>query len=165
VVKREEQAEYEWLFRAAYPSVLRSVYLIMRDRGRAEEVCQDAFIQLHERWSTVSDYERPEAWVRKVAVRMAVRQAGRDRKRAVLERATPPPAPPAPTSDPELADALAELTHMQRAAVVLYYYEDRPVLEVARLLQVSTSTVKQHLHRARARLAQSLGEGVEEDVR
>jgi RNA polymerase sigma-70 factor (ECF subfamily) len=51
---------------------------------------------------------------------------------------------------------------MQRAAVVLYYWEDRPVAEIARVLEVSESTVKQHLHRARHRLAELLEEEDEE---
>ena len=50
------------------------------------------------------------------------------------------------------------LAPRQRAAVVLHYYDDLPVLEVARVLNVSESTIKQHLHRARARLAELLGE-------
>jgi RNA polymerase sigma factor (sigma-70 family) len=164
-MKRAERAEYEWLFRATYPSVLRSTYLVMRDRGRAEEVCQEAFIRLLERWSTVCDYERPEAWVRKVAIRMAIREAGRDRKRSTLERSAVAPSGAPRPADSDLESAIGQLSHMQRAAIVLYYYEDRPVLEVARVLQVSPSTVKQHLFRARARLAEALDEEVTEDVR
>ncbi len=164
-MRRAERAEYEWLFRASYPSVRRSVYLVLRDLGRAEEICQDAFVQLWEKWSVVSQYEHPEAWVRKVAVRMAIREAGRERRRPWLERAATPETGTTPAHDVALAEAVAALTPMQRAAVVLYYYEDRPVLEVARVLQVSASTVKQHLHRARARLAETLGEEVEDDVR
>jgi RNA polymerase sigma-70 factor (ECF subfamily) len=53
---------------------------------------------------------------------------------------------------------------MQRAAVVLFYWEDQSVREVARALQVSESTVKQHLYRARHRLADVLGEQVSDDV-
>ena len=60
--------------------------------------------------------------------------------------------------------AVAALAPMQRAAVVLYYWEDRPVAEIAELLGVSESTVKQHLHRGRARLASVLHEEVSEDV-
>ena len=165
-MRRAEREEFEWLFRAAYPSVRRAVYLVMRDPAGAEEVAQDAFVRLYEKWSTVSGYEHPEAWVRKVAVRMAIREAGRERRRPLLEGTTTAVAttqvdPP----DIALAEAVATLTPMQRAAVVLYYFEDRPVLEVARVLQVSTSTVKQHLHRARARLAATLGEEVDGDVR
>ncbi len=46
--------------------------------------------------------------------------------------------------------------------MALYYLEDLPVDEVATLLNVSTSTVKQHLHRARARLSTLLSETTEE---
>jgi RNA polymerase sigma-70 factor (ECF subfamily) len=53
---------------------------------------------------------------------------------------------------------------MQRAAVVLYYWADQPVQEIARTLAVSESTVKQHLFRARGRLAELLREEVGEDV-
>ena len=60
---------------------------------------------------------------------------------------------------------MAALAPMQRAAVALYYWEDRPVLEIARLLQVSESTVKQHLYRAREHLAVALREEVTGDVR
>jgi RNA polymerase sigma-70 factor (ECF subfamily) len=167
-VHQRQRDEYEWLFRATYPAVLRTVFLITRDRARAEDVCQDAYLQLLEHWSKVSDYEHPEAWVRKVAVRMAVKTSRRDARRFRLEiagrdRLDETHAENWP--DLDLADALASLTPMQRAAVILYYLEDRPVLEVARVLQVSTSTVKQHLHRARHRLADLLGEGVTEDVR
>lgn len=164
-MRRAERAEFEWLFRAAYPSVRRSVYLVTRDVGRAEEVTQDAFVRLYEKWSTVSGYEHPEAWVRKVAIRMAIRAVARDRRRPVLESASATPIPDAEPPDVALADAVSGLTPMQRAAVVLYYFEDRPVLEVARVLQVSESTVKQHLHRARSRLAAVLGEEVDDDVR
>jgi RNA polymerase sigma factor (sigma-70 family) len=161
---KQDRVEYEWLYRASYPNLLRTVYLIVRDRGRAEEVCQDAYLQLLQHWSTVAHYERPEAWVRRVAIQLAVRQAKRERTRKVLERAGPTERADT-LPDVDLANAIATLAPMQRAVVVLYYLEDRPVLEVARLLQVSESTVKQHLFRARARLAELLGEEVTEDVR
>ena len=54
------------------------------------------------------------------------------------------------------------LSPRQRAAVALYYLDDRPVDEIAHLMGVSTSTVKQHLHRARAELALVLAEAPEE---
>ena len=44
------------------------------------------------------------------------------------------------------------LAPTQCAAVVWYYYEDLPVVEVARILVVSEPTVKQHLYQARTRL-------------
>jgi RNA polymerase sigma-70 factor (ECF subfamily) len=47
---------------------------------------------------------------------------------------------------------------------VLFYFDDQPVKQIARALVVSESTVKQHLHRARLRIADLLREEVHEDV-
>ncbi|MFK5636117.1 RNA polymerase sigma factor [Ornithinimicrobium sp. LYQ103] len=157
--------DYEWVYRASFTSTARTVFLIVGDRAVAEEITQEAFIKLLQKWSTVADYERPEAWARKVAVRMAVRHVGRERTRPLRERAAQPDPVDPVLPDPDVAAAVATLAPMQRAAVVLYYWEDRPVLEIARLLQVSESTVKQHLHRARARLAERLNEEVSGHVR
>ena len=159
-----DRQEYERLFRACYPSVLRSVVLITRDRARAEEACQDAFVLLLQRWSVVSEYERPEAWVRTVAVRGALRTVRRDSRRSALElvrhrRVDDVVTPDWP--DVDLARALTQLPAKQRAAVVLHYLEDLPVTEVAKALEVSDSTVKQHLFRARRHLAALLSETVE----
>lgn len=159
-----DRREYEALFRASFTSVARTVFLVVHDRAVAEELTQDAFVKLLGSWSTVSAYERPEAWVRKVAVRMALRHLSRERSRPVREmRAYAVPAPPA-DPDPDVAAAVRQLAPMQRAAVVLHYFEDRPVAEIADVLRVSESTVKQHLYRARARLAQALGEELVSDV-
>jgi RNA polymerase sigma factor (sigma-70 family) len=163
VVRDEDQRDYESLFRAAYPRVVRTVFVIVHDRGRAEEISQDAFVQLLGHWKAVSQYERPEAWVRRVAVRLAVRRAHRENVRGILERrVTSPPEEVLP--DIDLARAVAVLAPMQRAAIVLYYLEDRPIKEISEILQVSESTVKQHLYRARSRLAVELGEEVTDDV-
>ncbi|WP_406832284.1 sigma-70 family RNA polymerase sigma factor [Pedococcus sp. KACC 23699] len=164
-MQRDEQRDYEWVYRTGFTSVARTVFLIVNDRAVAEEITQDAFLKLLQKWSVVSDYERPEAWTRKVAVRMAVRYVGRERSRPQRERRAQPLLADPPLPDPDVARAVATLAPMQRAAVALYYWEDRPVLEIARILQVSESTVKQHLHRARARLAETLDEEVSGDVR
>jgi RNA polymerase sigma-70 factor (ECF subfamily) len=159
--------EFEWVFRSAYASVLRTVFAVLHDRGQAEEVTQDAFIKLYERWSGIVVIDQPEAWVRRVAVRMAIKQAQRARARPTLtlvgEGEVLDHLP-----DLDLARALMQLPGRQRAAVALHYLDDRPVEEIAELLGVSTSTVKQHLFRARSRLAVLLGErseGVTDDAR
>ncbi len=163
VVDAEGRPGYELLFRREFAMVARTVFLIVHDRGRAEEIAQDAFVKLLQRWATVSSYERPDAWVRRVAIRMAVRQASRELRRPSIEKLSAG-AGGERVADLDLAVAVAALAPMQHAAVVLYYWEDRPVAEIAELLGVSDSTVKQHLHRGRARLASVLHEEVSEDV-
>lgn len=156
-LERTESNEYERLFRVEFPSVLRTVELIVREHARAEEIAQDAFLQLLLRWSKISRYERPDAWVRRVAIRLAVRSIRRDELWRRLREALVPSveAPPSPY---DLGGAIRRLSASQRAAVVLHYYEDRPTAEIAGILGCSESTARVHLHNARKRLAQLLEE-------
>jgi RNA polymerase sigma factor (sigma-70 family) len=154
--RREDDAAYDWFFRTEYPSVLKTAYLITHDREAAKDVTQEAFIQLLQHWRKVSRYERPDAWVRRVAIRIAVRQGRKLR----LQRSTEV-EPVAPTSmhiDPDLVKEIRALPAMQRAAIVLFYFEDRPVSEIAEILDCAQSTAKVHLHRGRKTLAERLGE-------
>jgi DNA-directed RNA polymerase specialized sigma24 family protein len=63
--------EYRWMFAAEYPAVVRTVYLVLHDYSRSEEIAQDAFVQLLRHWNKVRRYEAPGAWVRRVAIRLA----------------------------------------------------------------------------------------------
>jgi RNA polymerase sigma-70 factor (sigma-E family) len=157
--------EFRWLFAAEYPAVVRTVFLVLHDHGRAEEIAQDAFVQLLRRWDKVSRYEAPEAWVRRVAIRLAVREARRERRRAVLRASDSMPATVYDAvMDVDLLKAIRSLPARQRSVVVLFYYEDRPMDEIAEIVGCSTSTGWVHLHRARKRLGALLGEEVRNDA-
>jgi DNA-directed RNA polymerase specialized sigma24 family protein len=103
----------------------------------------------------VSSYDNPGAWVRRVALRQAVRAARRARHVPQFSRAG------VSCECDEVLDvraAVASLPPAQRAAVVLRYLHDLPVAEVARTLGCSEGTAKTHLFRARKSLAARLGE-------
>lgn len=163
-MRASEQREYDWYFRASFGPVSRTVFLVVHDRELAEDITQEALYRMLRNWRTVSTYERPEAWVRRVAIRIAVRELQRRAARAGKERLGQP-VPYDELPDPDVARAVGDLAPMQRAAVVLFYWEDRPVHEIAEVLAVSDSTVKQHLFRARQRLAAVLEEGVNDSAR
>jgi DNA-directed RNA polymerase specialized sigma24 family protein len=154
-------AEYSALFRSEFARVARTVSLIVHDRERAEDITQDAFVQLLRHWPKVSGYERPDAWVRRVAIRLAVRAVRRDKLWAMVGRQIPVAAPLGPR-DLDVVNAVRRLPGMQRAAVVLFYYEDRPIVEIADLLGCAEATARVHLHRGRRRLAEILGEEVDD---
>ena len=101
--------------------------------------------------------ERPGAWVRRVAIRMAVRSSKRDRIRAVLERQSTVTERD-PIVDIDLAAAIRKLPTRQQAAVVLFYLDDLPVVEIGHILGCPAVTVRSMLHRARVRLAEVLRE-------
>jgi RNA polymerase sigma factor (sigma-70 family) len=158
--------EFRWLFAAEYPAVVRTVYFVMQDRGRSEEIAQDAFVQLLRHWDKVRRYDSPQAWVRRVAIRLAIRDAKRERRLAVLRsRAVVEPHQSDSVMDVDLLNAIKSLPPQQRSVVVLFYYEDRPMDEIAQILGCSPSTGWVHLHRARKRLGALLTEEVGNDVR
>jgi DNA-directed RNA polymerase specialized sigma24 family protein len=154
---------YARLYEEEYLRIARTVYLVLHDAGRAEDVTQEAFVRLYLRWGTVSRYDRPGAWVRRVAIRLATREARRERVRSLVERqARPPVAGHGP--DRDVVRAVGTLPPRQRAAVVPYYFQDLPVAEVADTLGMTESAMKVSLHRARPALATLLDEEVS-DVR
>ena len=150
-------AGFSDFFHREFESLVRTAYLVLHDQQSAEDVAQDAFRQLYLSWTRVSRYDNPQAWVRRVAIRMAIRLARRDEARRVLTRRQSPRLLP-PGRDLDLAAALRTLPAQQRAAVALHYYEDRPAEEVGALLGCSASTVRTHLARARTRLAELLAD-------
>src|SRR4051812_37803321 len=79
-------AVFAWFFQAEYPSVVRTVALLLQDSGAAEDIAQEAFVRLHLHWSKVSGYDRPDAWVRRVALNLAATHARREGRRTGLER-------------------------------------------------------------------------------
>jgi hypothetical protein len=74
---RDTEADVQQLFVAEFPALVRTLTLIVHNRTAAEDLAQDAFVQLLRHWRRISGYEAPGAWLRRVAVRMAVREASR----------------------------------------------------------------------------------------
>jgi len=153
----EADLEYTAFFRNEFPGVLRTITLVLRDQPRAEEVTQDAFLKLLQDWPKISRYERPGAWVRRVAVRLAMRSIRRDRLWARVREGFLPSTPPR-SSRFDVDGAIRRLPASQRAAIVLHYYEDRPLAEVALILGCAEPTARVHLHRGRNRMRELLGE-------
>lgn len=143
---------FEALFRREYRPLVRVAMAIVGDLGVAEELVQEGFAKAAQRWGRVARLDRPGAWVRRVVIRDAVR-AGRARSRLVSTPAVESPAVLESASDDVLRRMIAGLPGQQRAAIALYYFEDRPTAEVADLLGCSEATVRVHLSRARAALS------------
>ena len=134
---------------------------------RRSSLSDDGFAELFRGWTRLRDFDRPDLWVRRVAIRKAQREASRRTRRIALEQAAtkaPPVEDGVGLPDPELIAAIRALPPKQRAIVVLFYLEDLPMDEVADLVGCSSSTGFVHLHHARHRLADLLGEEVDGHV-
>lgn len=121
----------------------------------AEDLAQEALLVASQRWDLVRTLDRPEAWVRRVALRMGARRARRERARATLEVSADPPRL-SPARDLDLVAALLDLPDRHAAAVHLHHLEDRPIAEVAELLGCTEGAAKVLLLRTRRVLAERL---------
>lgn len=155
----------ERLFASQYRPLVRLATLLLRDPGQAEEITQDAFVALHERWGRLRDPDRAVAYLRQTVAnraRSALRHRGVvDR---FLRRASPPPDGPsaeagalAAQGHTELLAAIRSLPARQREALVLRYYLDLSEAQTAEVMGLSRGAVKSHTSRAMAALRRELG--------
>lgn len=133
---------------------------IVRSPADAEEVTQDAFVRA---WLALPRFRGESSfstWVYRIAVRRAFDRAQALRLRRAREAGLEAAGEPAVSGDATARaaqvrriEALVErLPPAQRAAVTLYYLQDRSVEQVAETLEMPENTVKTHLSRARAAL-------------
>ncbi len=123
---------------------------LVGDREAAHDIAAEAFTRLLSRWVTVHD---PKGYLYVTAtnlVRDRWRREQRDRKLCErLEQTTPTSTPAA---DPWLRDLVERLPERMRVPVLLHYYADMSIAEVAAALHRPEGTIKRVLHDARARL-------------
>jgi RNA polymerase sigma factor (sigma-70 family) len=135
---------FEDVYRATYPRMIRVAFMLTGSNEVAEDIVQEAFLQLYARFDTLED---PVPYL----YRSVVNGCGlRARRRKVVERLQHLTARDGvvPFEVDETWAALKQLPPKRRAAVVLRYYEDLPLAEIADVLGCKTGTVKSMLHRA-----------------
>lgn len=140
----------EALFRREYDGMVRLAFALVSDLAEAEELVQDAFVDVAER---LPDLRAPGAYLR---VAVVSRSRSLLRRRAVRRR-RPPPLPDEvhPEVD-ELWDVLADLPEQQRTAIVLRYYGGYRASEIAELLDCPATTVRSWLRRGLRSLKEAL---------
>jgi RNA polymerase sigma-70 factor (ECF subfamily) len=159
---------FDTFYRSEKPRVVAVVSSLTGDRAAAEDIVQEAFATAMRRWATVSGYDRPGDWVKRVAVNRAISRFRRrqSESRALTklvgqspddDLARPPGGPGDAWDDDPLWSAVRRLPRRQAQAVVLVYVDDLSLERVAEILQCSVGSVKTHLYRARQRLAAELG--------
>jgi RNA polymerase sigma-70 factor (sigma-E family) len=137
----------------------QSAYLLCGDWHLAHDLVQDTLVKVYRHWSRVRRADSPDAYVRRILINEA-RNGWRRRDKAVsvanIGAEWTAPTVPDATDDIARRDgllrALLELSHQQRATVVLRYLEGLSQAETARVLGCSEGTVKSQSSRALATL-------------
>ncbi len=148
-----------------YAPVRNVVFALCRNWGVAEELTQDAFISALRRWDAVQALDRPDAWVRRVALNLATSRLRRvtAEARALLRLSVRGRSDDVAEGSPlrEFLELVAALPRRQAQAVVLYYLDDLSVKTVAEVMGCAEGTVKAHLAGARRRLTNALVEAAD----
>lgn len=154
--------DFDAFYASAAPSLLRLAYARTGSWAVGEDLVQDAMADAHRRWREIGRYENPTAWARRAVLNRSVstlRRRGRERR--ALERVANRPSSvvdPPVFADEELWAAIRGLSDRQLEVVLLLWFEDLSAAEVAATLGCGEETVRTHWRRARARLAEVLGE-------
>jgi RNA polymerase sigma-70 factor (ECF subfamily) len=153
--------DFDSLYRASYPRVLRTLTGILGDRATAEECVQEAFVRAFKAWPRWRPDAPAEAWVHRIAINVATSHRRRDAVRLLRERVIgvgrEPTGPTLDTHDSsDLVSALRRLPARQAAAIVLRHVHGYTNREIAAALGVAESTIASRLASARSRLRADL---------
>jgi len=148
----DTRSDIETLYRSDSGRLWRSVFAYAGDADVASDAVAEAYAQLLHRGAGVHD---PAAWVWSAAFRIS--------RGALKARRQEPMLPLASEhtdayTDHDLLDAIRQLPDGQRAAVVLFYYADLPIRQIADRLGSNALAVRANLSRGRRRLRQLLGD-------
>lgn len=150
----DARSDIEALYRADADRLWRAVFAFAGDAEIASDAVAEAYAQLIRRGAAVRD---PAAWVWRAAFQIsrgALQRARRDAAQAVTPDADHLDA----YADPDLLAAVRRLPENQRAAVILFYYADLPIRDIADRLGTNGLAVRANLSRGRRRLRQLLGD-------
>ena len=154
--------EFADLVHACWAGLYRTAYLMLGDAAEAEDLVQTALAKTYANWRRVRSVEAAPGYARTTMVNTAASWFRKKGWRNARPTETLPETAHEtdPTLRPTVLDALTLLPPRQRAVIVLRYYEDLSVAQVATALGITDGTVKSQTSEALNRLRTLLGDAV-----
>lgn len=150
------------LYADHYAELVRLAALLVRSSGEAEEIVQDSFVAMHDKWRRLREPEKAVGYLRRTVVNRA-RSSQRHHRVADKHRSPETGVSPsaelhalAAESRAAVIDALHRLPTRQREVLVLRYYGNLSEADIAATLGISRGAVKSHASRGMAALRSSL---------
>ena len=165
-MKKGDKASFDMLYEKYKNMALHTAYLITGDYSYSEDVVQDTFVKVYLHCKELKNDSGFKAWMMQILVRTAYK-SGKKKSRELPDedilvkadkgqRFSSVDQVIAREEAEMIAGAVKALPIKQRTVVVLYYYQEYRVNEIAAMLGVLEGTVKSRLHTARKILRKSL---------
>ena len=156
----DEPLSFELFFETEARTLFRRLCTVTGNSSEAEEIMQDAFLALWERWDRVGSMDDPTGYLYRTAMnvfRKRTRRALLAVRRALASAAEPQPFAEIDEQQ-DVVTALGKLTPRQRAALVLTDVLDYTSKDAGRALGITPGTVRGLASRARETLRQEVTE-------
>lgn len=155
-----QEQEFERIVNQYQPALLRMCFLYLHDRALAEDAVQETFIKVYRSLRTFRGESSEKTWVMRIALNTC-RDLSRSGWFRMIDRrvtldALPEASVPLSEQEDELVSAVMALPLRQREVILLYYYQDMNVNEIASSLGLSQSSVSGRLKRGRDWLRSTL---------
>ena len=153
-----DAGEFDAFYAGSSRRVLGQMYAMTGNRAEAEDAVAEAYLKAWDRWDTVRDCDSPEAWVRRVASRIAVSSWRKavNRLKAHHREAIDQQVDGLSPDHVALVHALRQIPADQRRVIVLHHLVGLSVGEIAHEVGAPTGTVKARLARGRKAMAAHL---------
>jgi RNA polymerase sigma-70 factor (ECF subfamily) len=166
-VTRDSGVSFEAIALSQLDTSYRLAALILRDPDEAEDATHDAFVQAFQHRRSLRDLNRFEAWFGRIVVNVCRDRLRYRRRRAVVDLSPEIRDDRADVAEPvtervALESAFLRLSPDHRIAIVLRYYLDLTVDQIADRVGVPSGTVKSRLHHAVSELRTELEQSAPE---
>lgn len=164
-MNRADEDRFRELVSARSAALLRTAYLLVGDRARAEDLLQTALLKTYCAWGRIEP-GAAEAYVRRVMVTTSVSWWRRRSSTESVVAAVPDGGSVDGTADVVEAEAIRQLLltlpPRQRVVLVLRFYNDMTEVDIAQTLGISRGAVSNHIARGLAALRSRIGEEVDQ---
>lgn len=167
-MKEGDKASFDLLYEKYKNMAFHTAYLITGNHSDSEDIVQETFVKVYLHCRELKNDSGFKSWMMQILIHTAYRMGKKNSREypdeLAAERADAKPTPSSleyvleQEKAARIMQAVRELPVRQRTVVILFYYQDCSISEIAKICGCLEGTVKSRLHTARARMRRHLQE-------
>lgn len=159
----EQQPDLDRMMASYGDALLRICFVYLKDRDLAEDAVQETFLKAYKNYGQFDGGKGEKTWVTRIAINVCkdMLRSAWNRRVNVVEQLADIPDERGPTADKEadetLLRAVMNMKPHYKEVILLFYYQDMKITDIAKILDAPESTISVRLKRAREILKKELG--------